>query len=139
VAIIFAAAVVVATFNPASARADVVDEFQSPTGDVYCQMAVNNGVAAVACEGGGPYAAPKPACAAHLAWGDRFVLTQGEAPVSHCHGDTIRTNPPVPILDYGQTRTVGDITCDNEPSDVTCTDAGTGHFFTMSAISNTLG
>jgi Family of unknown function (DUF6636) len=140
VAIIFAAAAVLATLNPASARADTVGDFTSPTGDVYCQIAVNNGVAAVACEGGGPYAGPKPDCAAHLAFGDRFYLTQGQDPVSECHGDTIRSNQPfAPILFYGQTRTVGDITCGSEPSGVTCTDASTGHFFTMSAESNTLG
>ncbi len=140
VAIIFAAAAVVAT-NPATARADVVGDFVSPTGDVYCQMTVyDDGGAGVACEGGGPYAAPKPPCAVHSAWGDRFYLRQGQAAVSECHNDTIRSNQPfAPILFHGRTQTVGDITCDCEPSGLTCTDAGTGHFFTMSAESNTLG
>jgi len=140
VAVTFAAAVVVATLDAASARADALNDFKTLTGDVYCQMDVlDDGTAAVACEGGGPYTGPTPDCP-HGNWGDRFYLTQGAAPAVECHTDTIRSNQPfAPILFYGQTRTVGDITCGSEPSGVTCTDASTGRFFSMSAEANTLG
>ena len=54
--------------------------------------------------------------------------------------DTIRSNQPfAPTLDYGQTQSVNTITCDSEPSGITCTDESTGHFITLSAESNTLG
>jgi len=45
----------------------------------------------------------------------------------------------VPILDYGQTRSVGTLSCDSEPSGVTCTDSSTGHFFRVSSDSLQLG
>lgn len=37
-----------------------------------------------------------------------------------------------PTLDYGQTHTIGTITCDSEPAGVTCTHSSTGHFFRLS-------
>ena len=43
-----------------------------------------------------------------------------------------------PTLDYGRTQSVNTITCDSEPSGITCTDEH-GHFITLSAESNTLG
>jgi hypothetical protein len=46
---------------------------------------------------------------------------------------------PWPTLDYGQTRSLGAITCDSEPSGMTCTDAGSGHFFRLSRDSYQVG
>ena len=137
----FAAAGVLATLNPATAHAEFAGDFTSPGGDVYCQMSVyDDGTGAVACEGGGPYAASKPECASHSAWGDRFYLKQGEAAVAQCHNDTIRSNQPLaPVLDYGQTQSVNTISCDSQPSGITCTDVSSGHFITLSAESNSLG
>ncbi|MFN8033713.1 MAG: DUF6636 domain-containing protein [Mycobacterium sp.] len=138
-AIIVAAGAVVATLGAATAHADIVGDFKSPTGDVYCQMALNNGTASVACEGGGPYTGPAPDCP-HGNWGDRFYLTQGAVPIVACHTDTIRSNQAqAPVLFFGQTQSVGDITCDSELSGITCTDGSTGRFFSMSAAANTLG
>ena len=42
-------------------------------------------------------------------------------------------------LDFGQTRSVGTITCDSEESGVTCTDTATYHFFRVSPESYDLG
>ena len=137
----FATAAVLAMLSPATARAEFAGDFTSPSGDVYCQMSVyDDGTGAVACEGGGRYKAPEPECATHSAWGDRFYLKQGEAAVAQCHNDTIRSNQSfAPTLDYGRTQSVNTITCDSEPSGITCTDESTGHFITLSAESNTLG
>ena len=44
-----------------------------------------------------------------------------------------------PTLAYGQTHTVGTITCGSAPSGVTCTDTSTGHFFRVSRESYELG
>jgi hypothetical protein len=46
---------------------------------------------------------------------------------------------PWPTLDYGQTRSLGSITCDSEPSGLTCTDTGSGHFFRLSRESYDVG
>lgn len=136
----FTAAAALAMFSPATAHAQFAGDFTSPGGNVYCTMSVYyDDSASVYCEGGGPYDAPKPECAVHSAWGDRFTLTQGQAPVAQCHNDTIRSGPLPPPLDYGQTQSVNTITCASEPSGITCTDASTGHFITMSASGNTTG
>jgi hypothetical protein len=82
-------------------------------------------------------APPKPADCP-LAWGKRIGFVQGKPPVFSCHGDTLH-DPNAVTLDYGDTHTVNQITCDSEPSGVTCTDASTGHFFRMSHDSYELG
>jgi hypothetical protein len=43
------------------------------------------------------------------------------------------------VLGYGQTRSLGSITCDSEPADMTCTDSSTGHFFRVSQQSFQIG
>jgi hypothetical protein len=45
------------------------------------------------------------------------------------------------VLDYGQTRTAGAITCSSapEPAGITCTNADSGHFFRVSRASYQIG
>ena len=45
------------------------------------------------------------------------------------------------VLDYGQTRTAGAITCSSapEPAGITCTNADSGHFFRVSQASYQIG
>lgn len=137
----FCAAAGATTLNAPNGSADPLNDFKSPSGNIYCQMGVgSDGLAYVGCEGGGTQAGPKPACAEHMAWGDRFTMAQGQAPESHCHTDTIASNrAQAPVLAYGQTNSFGTITCDSETTGLTCTDASTGHFFTMAREGNTLG
>jgi len=132
---LIATATVAATIAlPATAHADG-GSFQSPSGNIFCEM----GVGGVTCEiGDHTYGLPPSPCE-HSAWGGRFSMDQGSAPVMECHNDTIRPsysspgpNPDVPTLNYGQTRSLGAITCDSEQSGVTCTDSRTGHFFRLS-------
>ncbi|MCX4094742.1 DUF6636 domain-containing protein [Nocardia sp. alder85J] len=144
-ALLAAAAVGAVVAFPGIAAADS-DTFQSPSGNIFCAMDVRaDGTGSVVCQGDGHYAVPRPA-ECHLAWGDRFSLDQGGEPVAHCHGDTIvpsysgpGKNPNVPTLDYGRTRSAGAITCDSEPTGMTCTDAGTGHYLHLSRESNDIG
>jgi hypothetical protein len=144
-AVFAAVAATAAIALPASAHAGTND-FQSPTGNVYCILGADpDGKGSVICQGGGGFNVPKPADC-HLAWGDRFTIDQGEAPVSHCHGDTIKPSsslpgpiPNVAILEYGQTRSAGTITCDSESSGMKCTDASTGHYFRMARGANEIG
>jgi hypothetical protein len=144
---LIATATVAATITlPATAHAGS-DDFQSPSGNVYCVMNVGiEGKGSVLCQGGHGFTVGKPEGCDHLAWGDRFSMDQGSAPVSHCHGDTIvpphtspGSIPDVPILEYGQPRSAGTITCDSASDGVTCTDTSTGNQFRMSPESNELG
>jgi hypothetical protein len=131
----------------ATAQADSGVQFQSPSGNIFCAMSASDGgQGGVDCQiGDHTYVLPPKPCE-HSAWGDRFGLTQGSAPVMACHNDTIKPsygypgpNPAVPTLDYGQTRSVGVISCDSEPSGMMCTDTSTGHFFRVSSASYQIG
>ena len=116
-------------------------DFTSSGGDVYCQMSVyDDGTGAVACEGGGGrYEASEPG-ATHSAWGD-LSTSNGARP--RLRNATTTPSGPIsrfaPTLDYSQTQSVNTITCDSEPSGITCTDESTGHFITLSAESEHAG
>jgi hypothetical protein len=113
--------------------------FQSPTGNVHCEMTINFE--------GSPYAdctVQHSAYAGQLCQEPGLVIPQigidpgGPAVMPGCVG----TNggwPVLPTLDYGQTRSLATITCDSEPAGVTCTDTGSGHFFRVSRDSYQLG
>jgi hypothetical protein len=65
--------------------------------------------------------------------GDTFSMRGGEPAKMMCYwGVGSLSAPNKTTLDYGQTLSVGTITCESEASGVTCTDAGTGHFFRIS-------
>lgn len=134
-----ATASVVATIAaaPVTAHADPNGEFkfQTPSGNIACYLgpaAAGGTDGQVGCEiGEHTYIAPPRPSTCHLGWGDRFVLTQGNAPALSCHGDTLRTGN-LKSLDYGETAFSGSIRCPVEPTGITCTDTTTGHFFRIS-------
>jgi hypothetical protein len=126
------------------AHADDEIDFRSPSGDIVCAMArghdINDpahyGQGGVACQVKHTYPQPPlPGCP--LA-GREYDLDQGTPPSLGCQGGVL-VDPPPPTLDYGQTRSVGTITCDVEPSGVTCTDSSTGHFLRLSRDSYEMG
>jgi hypothetical protein len=63
--------------------------------------------------------------------GDRFELRQGTAPTLVCTSDTLRGND-LPTLTYGSAWSVNPLTCDSEPTGMTCTDTSSGHYFRVS-------
>jgi len=63
-------------------------------------------------------------------WGARLSLTQGSAAAYGCYHQEFGTAEDT--LGYGQTHSIGTITCDSEPNGVTCSDSTTGHFFLVS-------
>jgi hypothetical protein len=73
----------------------------------------------------------------HLNWGSRLKLEQGGAAVFDCSGAELPT--PEQTLAYGETRSIGSITCDSEPVGMTCTDLSTGHYFRVSRETYELG
>jgi hypothetical protein len=57
-----------------------------------------------------------------------------------CHENSNFVPPPGSVpLEYGRSLTVGAITCDSQPSGITCTDTSSGHFFRVSRDSYDFG
>ena len=88
------------------------------------------------------WVAPPPAGGDCEYSGHDLKLSQGHVPCAGVWPSQIFLMPyydKVPTLSYGQTHTVGTITCDSEPPGVACTDSSTGHFFRVSRESYQLG
>ena len=143
--LIAAATVAAAIASPASAHADSHKNlFQSPSGDIVCEMGTStDGTGDVFCDIGN-YGPPPYAPECEQGWGFRFGLHQGSAPVTHCQLDTIipgsaPRNRGLGTLAYGTTASAGTLTCDSELAGMTCTDSSTGHFFRVSPESEELG
>jgi hypothetical protein len=137
-ALITTAAVAGAIGVAGTAHADDDIDFLSPSGDILCAMRQGqDGNGGVACQVH-HHTYPQPALPGCLLGGREYDLDQGKPASLGCQGGVI-VDPPPPTLAYGQTRSVGTITCDVEPSGVTCTDSGTGHFMRLSRDSYQLG
>ncbi|OLP01092.1 hypothetical protein BVU76_17405 [Mycolicibacterium porcinum] len=139
VAFVAGTSVVVAL--PASASAAPAGtKFVTPSGNIWCLVSSGSeGADGVVCEiREHTYTAPPRPADCRLDWGNRISLKPGGAPVVHCHGDTI-FETGMPTLPYGQARWSGPIKCEAQPSDVTCTDTGTGRFFRVSREALELG
>jgi hypothetical protein len=143
---LMAAATATAMIGLASpVHADDEIAFRSPSGDIVCTMGQRHDVNDPARYGKGSVACqvlnhtyPQPPLADCPVAGREYDLEQGTPASLGCQGGLI-VDPPPPTLDYGQTRSAGTITCDVEPSGVTCTDSSTGHFLRLSRGSYQLG
>jgi hypothetical protein len=72
--------------------------------------------------------------------GGDFRLDQGGSPYVRCTYSALGSGfGDWQPLDFGQTRSLGSITCDSEADGMTCTDTGTGRFFRVSRDSYQLG
>jgi len=134
-ALVGAATVAATLALPATAHADL-QNFQSPSGHIFCILDSNGADCDVSEH---TYQLPPPPeCAQSFAWGDRFTLEGGKPAAISCHGDTLRV-PGEPTLNYGQTRSAGTISCQSQPSGMKCTDSSSGHYFRVSRDSFDLG
>lgn len=115
------------------AHADDLYQFQSPSGNIACVMAALSGTTPeVACEiVDRTWTAPAEPAGCEGDWGDRVTLVQGAKPAFTCHSDTTR-GIGLPSLAYGASHSLATLTCTSAESGITCTDAGTGHFFRLS-------
>lgn len=147
---------------PATARADEdpfnARRFQSPSGDIVCVMQRNHDRNDPAEYGNGEatcqvqnvtyplppreYVGPdgRPSTCFLSGWGSQFSLHEGRPPHLDCVGGAlVYPNPPLPTLEYGQTMSLGAITCASEPGAMTCTDTSSGNLFRVSPTSYQLG
>jgi Family of unknown function (DUF6636) len=110
-------------------------KIQSPSGNIHCALFNDHGQGRVWCRiDHYTYAVPpRPASCepqSRYTWGDFFAINQGKPASMECAGNA--PDDPARTLDYGQTQSVGAMTCDSEPAGMTCTDTSTGHYFRIS-------
>lgn len=120
-------------------------EFVTPSGNIACTLysdssgvncEVREHTWAVPAGTDGPYGR---ACDFSFG-GLEFYVNKGNPGNLGCYeGVSNFTASGMKTLDYGQTYSSGAISCDSEPSGVTCTDTATGHFFRVSRESYELG
>lgn len=137
-----AAAVAVNLAAPAVAQADDSGVFLSPSGNIICNLVTLDGSTSAMCEiRTYTYTVPqaKPTNCG-VGWGDRVKLEENAPfPTLSCHGDSaFGMAAGQPTLQYGQSRTVGTITCTSRTTGMTCKDAGTGRYFQLSRDALTL-
>jgi uncharacterized protein DUF6636 len=115
------------------ARADSDNPlFATPSGNVECHMGSSDGTAFAACEiRDHTWATPPRPTPCMGSFGNRISIRRGSAPEMTCHTDSLMGNG-YPTLQYGQTQSLGPITCDSETTGMTCTDDSTGHYFRLS-------
>jgi len=115
---------------PAAHADDQLQFFQSPSGNIGCDLYLSDpDTAAAACEARDhTWVAPPRPADCRLGWGHGVSLVQGQPAQVRCSGDTVLTENAA-TLPYGTTRAIGQITCGSEPSGITCTDSGSGHYF----------
>ena len=132
----------------ATAHAYVTDSyiFQSPSGNIGCEMFErdDDGMEAAVCKiHDHTWAAPPPGdggCANGFVGQDLTLSRGGTACVGVYPSQIwLALDYNKATLAYGQTHTIGTITCDSEPAGMTCTDSSTGHFFRVSRESYQLG
>ncbi|OBA76304.1 hypothetical protein A5641_22395 [Mycobacterium sp. 1554424.7] len=138
-------------FGAASAHADDnYQQFASASGNIRCILNGQDAPLPIAvCQiGDHSYAVPPGVgrdknggpCPPGSDLGRDFRLDQGQAAYVTCTYSALGSGfGEWPTLGFGQTRSLGTITCSSEPAGVTCTDAGTGHFFRVSRESYQLG
>jgi hypothetical protein len=125
-------------------------QFASPSGNIRCILNGQDSPTPIAmCQiGDHTYVAPPGStrdqtggsCPSGSDLGRDFRLDQGKPAYLTCSYSALGSGfGPWPTLDYGQTRSLGTLTCDSQPSGMTCTDTSTGHFFRVSSESYQLG
>ena len=146
VALLGAAITLAVTAAPGTAHADdSYQMFASPSGNIRCHIDSERTYPTAMCQlGAYTYPAPPASsvpCESGAAPGRLFRLVQGQPGQFACNYAALDSgySGPWQTLDYGQTRSAGTVTCDSEPSGMTCRDSSTGHFFRISRDSYQLG
>jgi hypothetical protein len=123
----------------ATAHAGVPPSFQTPSGNILCWIADDAATCRIIDY---TYAsAPADACSTP-GFANEFWLDAAKPAELRCSPEPpgaysgLRAHT---TLEYGQSRSVGVMTCVSEASGVTCTGTSTGHFFHVSRDSYQLG
>ncbi|WP_068430581.1 DUF6636 domain-containing protein [Piscicoccus intestinalis] len=116
----------------AAGDATSMSRFQSPSGNIYCDMTSQYRACELG-EGGvpGPTNDPQSGCMDGFSATVRAVKFTTRGTQKVCNTDTIRNNT-APTLAYGSVARSGSIACLSERSGMTCVDTDSGVGFVMS-------
>jgi hypothetical protein len=146
-----AAAPVVLFFGASTAHADDnYQQFACASGNIRCILEGGDALRPLAiCQiGDRTYAVPPGSdrdqngapCPPGSDRGRDFRPDQGQAAYVTCTYSALGSGiGGWPTLGFGETRSLGTVTCSSQPVGMTCTDASSGHFFRVSRESYELG
>ncbi|CAJ1507006.1 hypothetical protein [[Mycobacterium] holstebronense] len=129
---------------PPLAHATNYYSFQSPSGNIACEMiGADDGTGAAVCKlKEHTWSAPAETGGDCEFAGTDVKLFQGHPACLGVWPSQIflqQQNGGLPTLEYGQTHSVGAISCGSTDSGMRCTDTSTGHYFDVSLESYQLG
>ncbi|MFC5995584.1 protein kinase [Pseudonocardia hispaniensis] len=104
--------------------------FSTPSNNIACYVGPNSARCDIADSDWDPDRVPPRPDDCPLAWGDSLSVTGSDRAEFVCHGDTVFGTGP--ILDYGRSLRVGDVTCTSRSTGVECRVGASGHGFSMS-------
>lgn len=107
--------------------------FASPSGNIACYVQPQSVRCDIAESAWDPTTIPNRPADCQGVWGDAMEVSGTSRPDFVCHGDTVFGTGPV--LDYGRSLRVGDITCTSRQTGVECQAGAGGHGFSMSRTS----
>ncbi|MFC7674236.1 hypothetical protein ACFQWH_14210 [Mycolicibacterium sp. GCM10028919] len=152
-ALMLMAAAATTVLLPATAHAEETRQtFQSPSGNIQCVLETEGGSTTpiALCQiankiftvpaGSGRGQTDEP-CPGDSGSGNDFRLDQGQPGFIRCSFAALTGGAGIPgqTLVYGQSRSLGAVTCQSQPTGMTCTDTSTGHFFRVSRESYQVG
>lgn len=104
--------------------------FSSPSGNIACYLQPNSVRCDIAQAEWDPTTVPDRPAVCEGVWGDSLQITGTDRADFVCHSDTVFGTGPV--LDYGQSLQVGDVTCTSRQTGVECRVGASGHGFGLS-------
>ena len=118
-----------------AARARFV-EFQSPSGNIHCNIVKSSGGNSARCDiDEHSFDPPPKPSTCHFDWGP-FVKVRKRAYWA-CVSDPATGSPDVPVLRYGHSRKVGHVRCTSRRTGMTCTNLKTRHGFRLARAAAT--
>lgn len=118
---------------PASAEVSVA--FASPSGNIACVIDAVSARCDIAQMTQQDFTTPPADCP--LDFGGAFgIQAAADKGAALCHGDTVFA-PDLPVLDYGQEMSIGDIRCTSEKTGMRCANAA-GHGFQIAKAGQSL-
>jgi len=103
--------------------------FSTPSNNIACYLTPNSARCDIAESTWDPTTVPARPGDCEGVWGDALTVTGADRPTFACHGDTVFGTGPV--LDYGRSLRVGDVTCTSRSTGVECRVGSSGHGFLL--------